>query len=186
MKFQGYLDQYLHTISEVKILGLECNDSHYVTAKKRQTKYHERSSERVKFIKHTITNESHTHISQFLKDNFPKEANFCITGLHACADLTVDAIDTFVKMADAHLIIIMPCCYHKMSQKEGNFINFPLSYCLNDIYKNYKNTVCFNVPFLRLAAQPTSCGDNMSDLVFNMLARAVLQLYAAKRKLILF
>ncbi|KPI96698.1 Uncharacterized protein C12orf26-like [Papilio xuthus] len=180
----GYLDQVIFDTTHYNVLGLECNERHYVGAKKRQNKYHIDSTSCVKFIRHRITEHSHVNLSEFLNDKFQNCNSFCITGLHACADLTVDAMNIFLKMENARAMILMPCCYHKMrieNLSDGKFSNFPLSKCLKEIYIKNRGFEYMKVPFLRLAAQPQlSSQSNIKDLVFNLLARAVLQIYACK------
>ncbi|XP_037295747.1 protein RRNAD1-like [Manduca sexta] len=176
----GYLDQLLYEITNFKVLGLECNEGHYAGAKKRQRKYHENSIHNVKYIKHRVTEQSDWNIKQFLNDKFGDSNMFCITGLHACADLTIDAINIFLKMEEAKALILMPCCYHRMNENSGKFHNFPLSNCLKNVFAKYEDLDCLNVPFLRLAAQPPNRSHKMANSVFNLLARAVLQLYAYK------
>ncbi|KAJ8707287.1 hypothetical protein PYW08_011421 [Mythimna loreyi] len=176
----GYLDQLLFETTNYKILGIECNESHYVGAKIRQRKYHSSSTEHVKYIKHTVTENSHENIEEFLNDKFKNHREFCITGLHACADLTIDAINLFLKMSHAKTMVIMPCCYHKMVEYGGVFKNFPLSDCLKGLFSKFKGGEFMRVPFLRLAAQPPSVDDKLEDLVFNLLSRAVLQKFAFK------
>ncbi|KAI5643732.1 methyltransferase domain-containing protein [Phthorimaea operculella] len=179
----GYLDQLLYETSNLKVLGIECNENHYVGAKKRQNQYHKNSLQNVKYIKHTINENSDRNIQQYVIDKFGK-STFCITGLHACADLTIDGINLFLKMADARGLILMPCCYHKMApddSKAGRFKNFPLSRCLRTIFERSEDCSDYmGVPFLRLAAQPPTWHENLEQLVFNLLARATLQLYAYK------
>uniref|UniRef100_A0A1E1WKS0 Methyltransferase domain-containing protein n=1 Tax=Pectinophora gossypiella TaxID=13191 RepID=A0A1E1WKS0_PECGO len=179
----GYLDQLIYETTNLKVLGVECNENHYVGAKKRQRKYHEDSIETVKYIKHTINEHSDEKILEFLTDKFGKSSNFCISGLHACADLTVDGMNLFLKMADAKALVLMPCCYHKMARdgsKDDRFKNFPISNCLKEIFEENKGFEFLKVPFLRLAAQPPTVDENLEDLVFNLLARATVQLYAHK------
>lgn len=179
---QGYLDQLIFETTNLKVLGLECNDRYYVSARKRQRKYHENSIRNVRYIKHTVTEDSHENIHEYLHKKFENHKEFCITGLHACADLTIDAMNLFLKMADANAIIIMPCCYHKMAGTDGVFYNFPLSNSLKNIFGKFKGEQYMRVPFLRLAAQPPCVSDKLEDLIFNLLSRAVLQLFAFKCK----
>ncbi|KAJ2938423.1 hypothetical protein O0L34_g13340 [Tuta absoluta] len=149
----GYLDQLLYETTDIKVLGIECNENHYVGAKKRQNQYHRNSLQNVKYIKHTINENSDRNIQEYVIDKFGV-STFCITGLHACADLTIDGINLFMKMADAKGLILMPCCYHKMTPDDSKAG--------------------------RLAAQPPTWHENLEQLVFNLLARATLQLYAYK------
>ncbi|CAH2056586.1 unnamed protein product, partial [Iphiclides podalirius] len=58
----GYLDQVIFDMTKYNVMGLECNESHYVGAKKRQNKYHTGSAGRVKYIKHRITDQSHINL----------------------------------------------------------------------------------------------------------------------------
>ncbi|CAB3223064.1 unnamed protein product [Arctia plantaginis] len=176
----GYLDQLLFETTNYKVLGIECNENHYVGAKKRQRKYHENSLQNVKYVKHTIKGDSHEKINFFLTEKFQNLDKFCITGLHACADLTIDAINIFFEMEKAKAIAIMPCCYHKMIETNGHFKNFPISSTLKNVYERWEGDVKMNVPFLRLAAQPPRVEEKLQDLVFNLLSRAVLQVYASK------
>ncbi|XP_052742792.1 methyltransferase-like protein 25B isoform X2 [Bicyclus anynana] len=174
----GYLDEQLFKTTDYNVLGLECSETNYIAAKKRQRKYHSDSVQRVKYIKYTIKPNSHTNIQEFLNDKFPNSTGFCITGLHACADLTVDAIDIFLKMEHARALVIMPCCYHRLMSENGRFKNFPLSNTLKKTYEDH-DLKYLSVPFLRLATQPPNVEtEKLEDLVFNLLARAVLQVYA--------
>ncbi|XP_061726784.1 uncharacterized protein LOC133532225 isoform X2 [Cydia pomonella] len=84
-------------------------------------------------------------------------------------------------MEKAKVMVIMPCCYHKMEQEKGRFRNFPLSDCLKEVFEKENGFEYMAVPFLRLGAQPPCLvEDNLEDSVFNLLARGVLQLYAKK------
>ncbi|XP_046975139.1 uncharacterized protein LOC124541277 [Vanessa cardui] len=91
-------------------------------------------------------------------------------------------MNIFLKMEKARAIIIMPCCYHRIFEETScKFKNFPLSNALKDVYEKYNGSDYLTVPFLRLATQPpNACKENMKDLVFNLLARAVLQLYSSE------
>lgn len=178
------MDQFVFETTNYKVLGLECNESHYVGAKKRQRKYHLNSIDNVKYIKHFIRDDSDQNIEEYLRDKFENHEGICITGLHACADLTVDAVNLFLKMADAKAMVLMPCCYHKMRHEEQRFDNFPLSDCSKKFYEKYQGYEFMRIPFLRLAAQPPCRSDDgLEGAVFNLLSRAVLQLYARERKL---
>ncbi|XP_041986865.1 protein RRNAD1-like isoform X2 [Aricia agestis] len=178
----GYLDQQLFATTHCQILGLECNENHYVEAKKRQRKYHSESTEKVKYIKHTVTEDSVPSLEELIRSKFPNTDNFCITGLHACADLSVDAMNIFLRMPRARSLVIMPCCYHRLESRDGTFKNFPVSECLKAVYTELGGSGFLRVPFLRLATQPqVITTSNIRDLVFNLLARAVLQLYGHKR-----
>jgi DNA-binding MurR/RpiR family transcriptional regulator len=96
--FQGYLDQIINSVTEFKVLGLESNQSNYDCAKKRQLKYHGETMENVKYVQHTVNEDTPEQLEEFIKENFPDERRFCIMGLHSCADLTVQAMFTFLKV----------------------------------------------------------------------------------------
>lgn len=184
--FQGYLDQLIYSEHNYNVLGLECCNQNYTSAKKRQRKYHLDSIDKVKYIRHKINESSQEPIAQFLTEKFQNYGGFCITGLHACADLTIEALDIFLKMAAARSIVLMSCCYHKMAceavENGGRFKNFPMSGCLRDSWVRNGGIEYLRVPFLRLAAQPPNVKEKLEDLVFNLLARAVVQLYADRSK----
>lgn len=44
----------------------------------------------------------------------------CMIGLHACGDLAVSAMQTFLLLPEVQLFIMVPCCYHKMALKKCN------------------------------------------------------------------
>ncbi|CAH0717018.1 unnamed protein product, partial [Brenthis ino] len=176
----GYLDQHLCETTNYNVLGLECNENNYIAAKKRQRKYYRNSIEQVKYIKHKITEDSYMIIEEFLEDKFTNYTSFCITGLHACADLTIDAINIFLKIEKAKAIIIMPCCYHRLICENDKLKNFPLSKKLGSANEKIGCNL-LTVPFLRLASQPPYLTEEkLENSVFNLLARAVIQLYGVK------
>jgi hypothetical protein len=120
-----------------------------------------------------------------------------MTGLHTCGDLTVDAIRLFFKLSSVKLLVIVPCCYHKMSFTENvavpeeHFCNFPLSSSLCHLVHSaafYDAVHFLSRPFLRLASQETATRwqqwseDDHKQHSLQVMARAVLQLYAHKGK----
>ena len=121
----------------------------------------------------------------------------CMTGLHACGDLTVEAIRLFFQLASVKLLVIVPCCYHKMSLAkniavmEEKFCNFPLSSSLYHLVHSaaFCDAVCFlRRPFLRLASQETATRwqqwseEDHKQHSLQVMARAVLELYAHNGK----
>lgn len=58
------------------------------------------------------------------KNNTENEKNsnkaVCMIGLHACGDLAVSAMQTFLLLPEVQLFIMVPCCYHKMALKKCN------------------------------------------------------------------
>lgn len=45
------------------------------------------------------------------------EDSVCLIGLHACADLSANAAKIFTTVPSIRRLIVVPCCYHKMSAK---------------------------------------------------------------------
>ena len=137
-------------------------------------------------------------IETILSNEFQEKSNVCLIGLHACGDLSIYASKIFRDMTAAHVFIMVPCCYHKLSiskrikinvsTEKQYFNNFPLSNCLKTIINNTDFDIgsFLRQPFLRLACQePADRWNNMSiethnEHSFYVLARAVLQLYASK------
>lgn len=159
----GYLSQMLNTKYQYKILGLEADAERVATAKNRQMKYFPNSINCVQFCQHFITEESDGFIKmELMKNNFCKNASaqlkIGIIGLHACADLTITAIKLFLNMNVAKHLVIMPCCYHKMTYADNqcvHFKNIPLSTVMESIFHGgLKDIICR--PFLRLASQQTA------------------------------
>lgn len=82
----------------------------------------------------------------------------CITGLHACADLSVTILNIFSQLDFVKSLIIMPCCYHRLelqevTDTEERFRNFPTSGMLKTAYSKYNGEHFLRRPFLRLACQ---------------------------------
>lgn len=117
----------------------------------------------------------------------------CMTGLHTCGDLTVDAIRLFFQLVSVKLLVLVPCCYHRMSlvkdtaATDGKFSNFPLSSLLCQLTQStaFCDSLSFlHHPFLRLASQETPARwqqwseEDHNQHSLQVMARAVLQLYA--------
>ncbi|KAG8297977.1 hypothetical protein J6590_025193 [Homalodisca vitripennis] len=133
----------------------------------------------------------------------------CMIGLHSCGDLAVTGIKMFMSLAEVSALVLIPCCYHKMSLRhncrsqvesefaleealcdtdtesgEETFHHFPLSRALISQSVGAK-FVCR--PFLRLANQATNTswqgwteGDHHRH-AFNVLSRAVIELVAQQQ-----
>ncbi|CAG9794132.1 unnamed protein product [Diatraea saccharalis] len=181
----GYIDQLIYDVADYKVLGLESNDSHYDSAQKRQKEYHTDSTSNVKFLKHTVKEDSHLKIAEYLQEVFPDHGQFCVIGLHACADLTVEAMCNFLKMPDAKSLAVLPCCYHKMTKDGANFKYFPLSGNLKKIFEKHDAYSFTDVSFLRLAAHAGSEQRDLYEKVFSLLVRSILELYAHNNGLII-
>lgn len=157
----GYLSQTLYHQFNYNLLGLESDMQRVQTAQNRQQKLYPNSVNSVKFVQHFIGISSIEFMNLELKKHFPQSKRFAIIGLHACADLSITAINLFLAMDNVGKLIIMPCCYHKMCKKmDGDgrqFENIPLSQLLSDILKGDDCMLALiNVPFLRLASQQTA------------------------------
>lgn len=69
----------------------------------------------------------------FIKEQISSEFNLrepriALIGLHACGDLTVTALKLSVVGSLVKGLVVMPCCYHRMTlSNESEFQNFPLS-----------------------------------------------------------
>ncbi|XP_034946161.1 protein RRNAD1-like [Chelonus insularis] len=184
----GYICQLLNYLYDYTVIGLESNENNVKIAKKRQTELYSQSIGSVKFIHIKVNKDCEDEIRSFIRICKYSQCNynFCLIGLHACADLSVNACKLFSKMDEAKVLIIVSCCYHKLQIDEKNkFINFPLSKMLKNILDNHESHIqkVFGKTFLRLACQePASRWENMSKIThehhaFHVLARAVIELF---------
>lgn len=160
---QGYLSQMLYENYNYKILGLEADDKRRMAALARQDKYYPASKDKVKYVTLFIKDTSAEFILEQIGHHFevnPSSVSIGIIGLHACGDLTLTAIRLYYNLRNARKLIIMPCCYHKLSYENesfGTFNNIPASLKMRNIFLNNKlNPKMINRPFLRLACQETA------------------------------
>lgn len=175
----GYLTHYIADNYNFRALGLESGADRVAKARQHQLKY-SKSSGKVQHVQHFITVDSEDFILRHLQDS---SADLVIFGLHGCGDLTVTALNLFLKMPRVSKIVFMPCCYHKMTPKDDeyrSFNHFPLGEELRGILSTY-DEIFLNRPFLRLAGQqsPTKWKD-MSDSEHwthgkNMFERAIVE-----------
>ena len=154
------------------------------TSKRRQKELYPSSIPHVSYICTKINLDSTHEISSYLKDE-----EFCLIGLHACADLGVDACKLFEKISSAKILILLSCCYHKLDVTDKGFRNFPVSETLNKTIETYVGSHReLSRPFLRLACQETAeqwkemSEDTHLQHSFHVLARAVLELWSHERK----
>nr|XP_029734389.1 protein RRNAD1-like [Aedes albopictus] len=155
----GYLSQSLHSVYQCRVLGLEGDRYRVQAAQQRQTKFFRDSMKQVKYAQHFIEEDTFERIQESLKSEFPEESNLAplaIVGLHACADLSISAIKMFLLNDSISKLVIMPCCYHKLTFDSNGtmFKNFPLSDQLKDALEREPNFI--GRPFLRLGCQQTS------------------------------
>jgi len=143
----GYLGEQL-TRKEFKVIGIEGSEGHSERAEKRK-----------------IRNESHNFDTFHLKiDDGPEclqklsslaPDNTCLVGLHCCGDLTPQLLKLFTKIETFSSLMLVSCCYHKMSPNKEGFENFPLSAKLKAAVNSLDNPGVFSGFMLRLGAQET-------------------------------
>lgn len=191
----GYLPEHLSREYQFNVLGLESTKSRVQTAQSRQFKIFPTSIERVMYKEHFLNEKSDEFISAELMSKYGTPAYpFAISGLHTCGDLTSTAIDLFFRMPSCENMVVMPCCYHKLTlaDLEGDptgqrvFNKFPLSHTLKNIFDNLNCYSVFNRPFLRLACQETitrweQMDENDFDHIkYNLFSRAFLEYFLAQ------
>ncbi|KAH8350093.1 hypothetical protein KR084_007998 [Drosophila pseudotakahashii] len=166
----GYLSQAFYELKpNCIILGLEANMARVESARQRCLRLLPQNSEKsIKYQQKLINADSEAYIieqtSELADKNGCPELNIIsMIGLHACADLSINAMRLFLKMPRVHCLHIMPCCYHKLdvvSHDEDTdaivFANFPLSAALGKSVKKCLTPPFLNRPFLRLACQRSS------------------------------
>lgn len=167
------MSEYLHCTYGYKILALDCDEQRIKTARLRNKS--KSTSEIVKYATHSITESSMEFIKERIMTEFNmKNPNMGFIGLHACGDLTITALKLATANPDVHKLIIMPCCYHRMTLSSATeFQNFPLSRALTTIVDSKTvimssisrsvpmdsdpdssaSRAMFHRPFLRLACQ---------------------------------
>ncbi|KFB51006.1 hypothetical protein ZHAS_00019052 [Anopheles sinensis] len=157
----GHLSQFVNETSGRSVLGIEGNFQYIQTAQNRQNDLFPSSSQVVQYMKHFITDDSANTIHREVKERFPNCHQISITGLHACADLSVSAIRCFLHSPWVQHLIIMPCCYHKMCPKTqsassgSQFQNMPMSEQLASVLVDGKEDIICRA-FLRLGCQQTA------------------------------
>uniref|UniRef100_A0A182WI73 Methyltranfer_dom domain-containing protein n=1 Tax=Anopheles minimus TaxID=112268 RepID=A0A182WI73_9DIPT len=155
----GYLSELIHERCGVKVLGIEGNATLVQTCNNRTPAC---TKEAVQYCHHYITDDSYEYIEQQCTDRFdsfrPHQA--ALVGLHACADLSITAMNCFLHCKWVKSLTIMPCCYHRMKPLNENtpneFQNFPLSEELRTVLLDGKHSEIICRSFLRLGCQQTS------------------------------
>lgn len=179
----GYLCNHLVLKNrKLRVLGLEANEDLIQTAIERLLEYHPENADNIMYVNHFINEDSDSFIQNTLKEFEPIRGDLAIIGLHCCGDLTVNAINLFIRMDNVKKLVIMPCCYHKLKPKNEentDFFNIPLSSTLKKIMMSEEASF-INRPFLRLACQQTtSRWDSRAEKRFqdakNMFERGVVE-----------
>ncbi|XP_026841681.1 protein RRNAD1-like [Drosophila persimilis] len=168
----GYLSQALYELDPNRsILGLEADETRVEAARSRCRQWlPSAATKSISYQQKYVDADSgayiDTHSLALAKNNgFLEVKSMSIIGLHACADLSINAMRLFLKMDRVRSLHIMPCCYHKLalqsagggvnSPDQPNFVNFPLSIALRKAVEACKTELYLNRPFLRLACQQT-------------------------------
>lgn len=173
------------------------------TARARQQMLYPQSLGDVKYIICDVMCDSVDRIESILQQEFPDVTAACLVGLHACGDLSTSASRIFCKMKSAKLLILISCCYNRLSVSEivrtsshekQYFHNFPMSKCLQKVITTHNFDVgqFLRVPFLRLACQQSvekwrfMSTEKHNEHSFHVLARAVLELYSQQSRCWMF
>lgn len=173
----GYLSESLIKIKDsYLILGLEADKKRVHAARNRMSEaLPQQTLKSVSYKQEFVTADSDArariecYVSELKQRNgLAVATKLTIVGLHACADLSVSAMQLFLQMPQVGCLHIMPCCYHKLALEGGcldastmitPFVNFPLSTSLRKAMIARSDTSqvysCFNRPFMRLACQET-------------------------------
>ncbi|EDW01976.1 GH20155 [Drosophila grimshawi] len=167
----GYLSEALFKLNDnYMILGLEADEKRVRSARIRSQQLlspetHLSISYQQLFV--TAAENCRSQIEQFAtelarskglttKTATTTELSTTLIGLHACADLSINAMLLFLSIPQVQCLHIMPCCYHKLALTErGTFQNFPLSRALRSAM-SADEALSFNRPFMRLACQQTN------------------------------
>lgn len=142
--------------------------------------YQKRFPGSIDFVQHTehfVTEDSVETLNQTIQ-KLPME-NYCLVGLHACADLSVTVLKLFLNLEFVKTLVIMPCCYHRLAKTDlDGFKNFPVSTLLKELVNKYEMDHILSIPFLRLACQCITDFANVEDrrkAAENCMFRAILQ-----------
>ncbi|XP_030766844.1 protein RRNAD1-like [Sitophilus oryzae] len=157
---KGYLSHLLFQNFGHQVLGLEVCKKFIDQAYKTQENLYPSCKNNVIFSELFVQIDSEKTIESLIEKHFGKNRRICLTGLHACADLSVTVLKLFSKMECVKALSIMPCCYHRTEVKEEMpektiFTNFPCSRTLKDIFERFEGETYLGTPFLRLACQDT-------------------------------
>lgn len=178
------------------MLAIEGDPNKVAIAKKNQRQKYPDSiiGNSVRYVEHFITENSSESLSELLNE-FDSELTSttvaracCITGLHACADLSITILELFTQLEFAKSLVIMPCCYHRLQMLANDdddgreiFKYFPVSNLMKLLFDEFDASRFMRKPFLRLACQQTIY--SFSEMSYeehqihaqNLLYRAILQ-----------
>lgn len=178
-------------------MGLEGSERNVKLATDRQNTLHPTTKDKIKYVKYFVTKNSASDIKNKLHQEYPEFISAGIIGLHACADLSITALQLFLEMDVAKCLVIMPCCYHRLQMSSESdsesetFENFPVSGVLKELYHEFNGQKFLRRYFLRLACQQSSSkvwnltANERDLLVKNCLYRAILEKVAEEGKYII-
>ncbi|KAH1000706.1 hypothetical protein HUJ04_013001 [Dendroctonus ponderosae] len=156
----GHLSQLLHSKYGYAVLGLEASRKLVETAQSNQAKRHPQSIGEVVFEELFVDASSAPQLNHLIVRHFNGRTKACLTGLHACADLSVEVQRLFMHLSIAEALVMMPCCYHRMllaKEDAGRqwFGNFPVSQKGKVLWQKHGGSGFLRQSFLRLACQQT-------------------------------
>jgi len=143
----GYLGEELSRRG-FSVTAIEGSVSHSERAK-----YRKENNDSHCFSTHQLIVENETNSIDKLTSLIPDQS--CLVGLHCCGDLTPDLLNIFLKLPGFFTVILVSCCYHKMSAVDEKYQNFPISSNLKLHVNNLEKSQIFNRFMLRLGAQET-------------------------------
>nr|CAH8861509.1 unnamed protein product [Trichobilharzia regenti] len=140
---------------QLKVISIECDEKLHCKALKnlqvydsiQQTKPLSSVIERILFR----VELSNLDLLQTKLHQLSCNQNYLLTGLHCCGDLSQSIIELFHKDETAKILLLVGCCYHKMTVEK-----FPTSDYLREAMVNCDSTFirkCISPATLRLACQ---------------------------------
>eukprot|EP00092_Neocalanus_flemingeri_P008373 GFUD01009029.1.p1 GENE.GFUD01009029.1~~GFUD01009029.1.p1 ORF type:complete len:448 (-),score=110.48 GFUD01009029.1:124-1467(-) len=143
----GYLGEEL-TRKGYKVIGIEGSEGHSERAENRK-----KQNESHNFDTFHLKIDEGPECLQKLSSLVPDKT--CLVGLHCCGDLTPQLLRIFTKINGFSNLMLVSCCYHKMSPSKDGLENFPLSAKLKEAVKSVEDPGVFGGFMLRLGAQET-------------------------------
>uniref|UniRef100_A0A5K4F363 Methyltranfer_dom domain-containing protein n=1 Tax=Schistosoma mansoni TaxID=6183 RepID=A0A5K4F363_SCHMA len=160
----GYLSNYIgyqlilnygDFFTEPQIISVECNEDLHVKALKNLSQYNSlfQVKSLTSIVKRLLFRVESTNVDllQTRLYQFTSGTNYLLLGLHCCGDLSQSMIELFQKDNSAQILLLVGCCYHKMTVKK-----FPTSdYLRKTMFNCNLNFIekCISPATLRLACQ---------------------------------
>ncbi|CAA6668561.1 unnamed protein product [Spirodela intermedia] len=136
---QGYLSQVLSFLYHLSVIALDASPHHAsVTSlraeriKKHFTVKSRKSQNGTKLLHGptTITSVLESMIESSSCDNEHAGSPLVLAGLHACGDLSVNMLRTFIECEQVKAIVCISCCYNLLSDEQyakSDSCSFPMS-----------------------------------------------------------